>query len=96
MVKKTLEVFECDKCGNEGQRYSINYPEGTLVMDRCETHARKIEALRDEVGEWVHGGAGRNNFRKSSLVELREAVEAARKRPTPVKSDGPKGNVRNL
>ena len=96
MVKRTLELFECDKCGNEGQRYSVTFPEGTLVLDRCETHAKKIEALRDEVGEWVHGAAGRNTFRKSSLVELREAVEASRRRPKAVKSDEPKGNVRKL
>jgi hypothetical protein len=86
MVKRTLEVFECDRCGKEGQRYSVTFPEGTLVMDRCETHARKIEALREETGEWVQITAGgRQGFKKTSLVELRAAVEAARKGPEPRK-----------
>ena len=82
MVKRTLEVFECDKCGNEGQRYSVTFPEGTLVMDRCETHAKKLEALRNETGDWVTSSSiGRNSFKKTSLVELRQQVEAARKGP---------------
>lgn len=80
MVKRTLEVFECDKCGDEGQRYSVTFPDGTLVMDRCETHARKLDALRAEQGEWVQLGAtGRQGFKKTSLSELRASVEAARK-----------------
>lgn len=95
MVKRTLEVFECDKCGNEGQRYSVIFPEGTLVLDRCETHARKILALRSEVGEWVQTGTmGRNTFRKSSVSELRAAVEAARNRPQAVRNDDQDGAAR--
>ena len=81
-MKRTLELYDCDKCGNEGQRYSVVFPEGALVMDRCELHAKKLEALRSEVGEWVHTQSlGRNSFKKSTLVELRSAVEAARKGP---------------
>jgi len=97
MVKRTLEVFECDKCGNEGTRYSVTFPEGTLVLDRCETHAKKIDALRNEVGEWVATGSlGRNSFKKSSVAELRAAVEAARNRPRAVEEGGPDGTVHQL
>ena len=82
MVKRTLELYDCDKCGNEGQRYSVTFEDGTLVMDRCETHARQLEKLRTEPGQWGSPSqAGRNSFKKSSLVELRAAVEAARNRP---------------
>lgn len=76
MVKKTLELYECDKCGENGKRYSILFEDGTLLLDRCARHATKIEALRNEQGEWApitHSGLG--GFRKSNLAELRLAVE---------------------
>lgn len=79
MVKRTLELFECDKCGAEGRRYTVTFPEeGTLVLDRCEQHAKKIEALRNETGEWLTSRGGKQAFRKSSPAEIRQAIEAAR------------------
>jgi hypothetical protein len=78
MVKRTLELFECDRCGKEAQRYSLAFPEeGTLVMDRCDTHAKKLEAFRDEPGEWLRPRLGKQSFHKSSLHEVRLAVEQA-------------------
>lgn len=74
MVKRTLELFECDVCEAEGLRYQIVFPEGTKILDRCERHAKKIEALRDEQGEWVAPKSGKATFRKSSLQDLRLAV----------------------
>ena len=97
MVKRTLELFDCDKCGNEGKRYSVTFEDGTLVMDRCSVHAKKLEALRDEQGEWMVGTQlGRNSFRKTSLTELRQEVEAARRRPRAVRDGNPEDNVRGL
>lgn len=79
MVKRTLELFECDRCGKEGHRYTVTFPEdGTLVLDRCEQHAKKIEALREEPGEWLQPRGGKQNFRKSSPAEIRQAIEMAR------------------
>lgn len=80
MVKRTLELYECDRCGKEAKRYSISYEDGTLVLDRCETHNKKLEALREEVGEWLTPRAGKSSFHKSTLAEVRQAVEEARRK----------------
>ena len=76
MVRKTIETLECDKCGQPAQRYSINFPEGSLVLDRCEQHGKKLEGLKTEQGEWVDLRGPKASFRKTSPEELREAVEA--------------------
>lgn len=52
MVKVTLERLECDVCGDEAERYTVSYPDGMKVLDRCDKHAKKIVALRDEPGDW--------------------------------------------
>lgn len=82
MVKRTLELYECDRCGKEAQRYSISFPngDGVLVMDRCEQHAKKLEAFRDEPGEWLRPREGKQSFHKSSPEELRARIEEARRR----------------
>lgn len=74
MVRRTLEVFECDVCGNDGKRYTVLFEDGALVMDRCEKHNGKIEKLRDEKGEWRTNRAGRSSFHKSSPEEIRQAM----------------------
>lgn len=79
MVKKTLEVYECDKCGNEGTRYAITFPDGTKLLDRCEKHARAIEKLRDEEGNWVQNRGSKATFHKSTL----EDIETAARRSSP-------------
>lgn len=79
MVKRTLELFECDKCGNQAKRYSIVFEEGTLVLDRCELHAKQLEKLRDEKGEWLTPRVGKTAFHKSSLSEVRAALAQGRK-----------------
>lgn len=78
MVRKTLEVFECDKCGADGRRYTILYEEGALILDRCDRHNKRIEALRDEEGEWREAKASKSTFRKSTPEELRQALLNAR------------------
>ena len=72
MVRRTLEVFECDKCGREGKRYTVLFEEGALVLDRCELHGKKLEALRSEKGDWRENKASRSAFRKSTPDELRQ------------------------
>lgn len=54
MAKRVLEVIACDVCGNEGKRYIITYPDGIgeFILDRCERHNKKLEALKQEKGEW--------------------------------------------
>lgn len=74
MVRRTLEVFECDKCGREGRRYTVLYEDGAMVFDRCDQHDKKLEALRDEVGEWKDNRAGRSTFHKATPDELRQAL----------------------
>lgn len=78
MVKRTLELFECDICGEEGQRYQVVFEEGTKILDRCLRHGKSLEKLRDEQGEWVTPKSGKSSFRKSSLAELRLAVSEGR------------------
>ena len=80
MVKRTLELFECDKCGQEAKRYSVVFEDGTLVLDRCPAHAKRLEALREEVGEWLTPRPARSAFHKSSLSEVRVAIEQARRK----------------
>lgn len=75
MVKKTLEVFECDVCGSEAERYTINYLDGTLVMDRCDKHNKKQEGLRQEKGQWVTPRGPKATFRKSSVDDLKMALK---------------------
>lgn len=75
MVRKTVELFECDVCGADGERYTISFPDdGMLALDRCERHAKRIVAFRDEKGSWTNG-SGRSVFKVSSL----EDIEAQRK-----------------
>lgn len=70
MVRKTVELFECDICGSAGERYTISFPEdGTLSLDRCERHAKKILALREEQGSWAQSN-GRAAFKVSSLEDI--------------------------
>lgn len=78
MVKKTLEVFECDVCGKEGERYQITYPDDTVrILDRCSRHARDLEGFRDQPGTWMSPRPTKSSFRKSSPSELRLALARA-------------------
>lgn len=53
MVKVTLEKIECDVCGAEGVRYTIGYPDGMKVLDRCSKHDKAIVKLKEEAGAWT-------------------------------------------
>ena len=75
MVKKVTEQYECDKCGKVGERYAVTFPDATLMLDRCALHAKKLEGLRNEVGEWVSNLPARQVFKKTSLAELRSVVK---------------------
>lgn len=81
MVKRTLELFECDVCGREGKRYQIVFEDGTKVLDRCPLHGKKLEALRDEKGEWASQRPGKATFRKSTMADLRLAVAEHSQKP---------------
>ena len=52
MVKVTLETLECDVCRKPAERYTVTYPDGMKVFDRCEKHSKKLLGLKDEPGEW--------------------------------------------
>lgn len=75
MAKRTLEIIECDICGDEGERYVVQYPEGAYSLDRCTDHATEILALRETVGTWIHR-ATRTRFK----ISTQEDIEA-QKRP---------------
>lgn len=77
MVKRTVELFECDVCGKDATRYQVVFEDGTKILDRCETHGRKLEKLREEPGDWVIPKSQKSTFHKSSLIELRAAVARA-------------------
>lgn len=70
MVKRTVETFECDICGSEGERYTVSFPDGFLALDRCSKHDKKILALRDEKGSWVHAQNQRAVFKVSTLEDI--------------------------
>lgn len=79
MVKRTVELYECDQCGKEGQRYTISFPDNTTrILDRCGTHGKNLEALRDAPGEWVAPRSSKTSFRKSSPEDIRLAIARAR------------------
>lgn len=73
MVRRTIEMYACDICGNDGKRYQVIFDEGTWVTDRCERHARPLEKIKDEPGEWL-ATPGRQAFRKSTPAEIRLAL----------------------
>lgn len=52
MVKVTLETLECDVCRKPAERYTVTYPDGMKVFDRCEKHSGKLLSLKEEPGEW--------------------------------------------
>lgn len=71
MVKRTVETYECDVCGQEGERYTIGFPEGVLALDRCSKHDQVITRLRDEKGTWsTPAAATRSVFRVSTPEEI--------------------------
>lgn len=72
MVRKTVELFECDICGDPGERYTITFPEdGALALDRCGKHNKKIIALREERGSWAQSNP-RSAFKVSSLDDIKK------------------------
>lgn len=71
MVKRTVELYECDVCGQDAQRYGVVFPDGQMTLDRCDRHNRSLERLRDEKGSWVtKAHNGRTSFKVSSIDEI--------------------------
>lgn len=70
MVKVTLEVFHCDVCGDEGQRYTVGFHDGLKVLDRCPRHGKKLEDLREEKGEW-QVPSPRSEFKVTSVADIK-------------------------
>jgi hypothetical protein len=68
-----VESFLCDVCGKEGERYTVQYPDGTLVLDRCDKHNRKLMSLRDEQGTWNRPEVARNSFRLATPDDIKAA-----------------------
>lgn len=72
MVKKTVELVECDLCGRTAQRYSVTYPEGIMHLDRCSDHDNEVLALKGQPGTWVTMDPGRRRgYHKSTLEDIR-------------------------
>jgi hypothetical protein len=66
-----VEVFDCDVCGDAGERYCVSFPDGQeIAMDRCSKHNRKVEALRSERGTWISNGSQRSTFKVSSIEDI--------------------------
>lgn len=71
MVKKTLETYECDVCGKDGERFTINYPDGTMTLDRCRQHAKPLQDFKDTPGQWIGSNhVGKTKFRVSSMADI--------------------------
>lgn len=74
MVKRTVELYSCDVCGKDAKRYTVTYEDdGTRVTDRCEKHGARLEALKDEPGEWL-SERSKSTFRKSTPADIRLAL----------------------
>ena len=71
MAKVTLEQIECDVCRKVGERYTLSYPDGIKILDRCDKHAAKIFALKDEPGDWtVLSAKGRTSLKVSTAADI--------------------------
>lgn len=70
MARRTLEIFECDICGEEGERFTIQFPDGSLALDRCTIHARPLYDLKEGPGQWTASGSGRVPFHVSSVEDI--------------------------
>lgn len=76
MVRRISESYECDVCGREATRYVMQYPDGSMVLDRCDRHDKKVNSLRDEKGEWKPA-TRKNTFKVWDLEELLEQQKKA-------------------
>lgn len=75
MVRQVTESFLCDICGSEGERYTVQFPDGNLVLDRCPRHDRKLQSLRNEKGTFIQPEAARNGFKITSADEIQRQRE---------------------
>lgn len=70
MARRTVELFECDVCGNDADRFTILFPDGTLALDRCSDHSGIVTSLKDEPGQWTSSGDGKTPFRVTTPEEI--------------------------
>jgi hypothetical protein len=78
MARRTVELFECDICTDAGDRYTIQFPDGSLALDRCIEHADEILRLKDGPGQWTPGvGGGKTSFRISTPAEIERLKNAS-------------------
>lgn len=78
MVKRVVEAFACDICGGEGERYTVAFPDGTMALDRCDSHDKPIQKIRREKGTWTEANSTRpNNFKVSTVEEIQQQRLAA-------------------
>lgn len=68
MARKTVEVLECDRCGNEGESYKVQFPDGeTREFILCDKHNAQLVKLRElPYGTWV-SAKKRRAFKKVDL-----------------------------
>jgi hypothetical protein len=83
VAKVTLEQYECDVCQTIGERYTISYPDGMKILDRCSKHNRKILALKEEVGDWtaVTGQSRRGRLAVTTPNEIAKKRTPKKKAP---------------
>lgn len=79
MVARVLQQIECDVCGNEGTRYTLSFPDGIKVLDRCAQHDQKIQELRAEEGDFTTTTVNQGNVKRGGIV-LTDVSEIERKR----------------
>lgn len=93
MAKVTLEQIECDICRKVGERYTLSFPDGIKVLDRCAAHAKKIFALKEEQGEWtplhLNSNNGRGIGRAGVKVSTADDIIAQRKRKAGIAESRP-------
>lgn len=70
MARRTVEIFECDICHEEADRFTVLFPDGTLALDRCPEHSGPITSLKDEPGQWTATGSGKTPFRVTTPEEI--------------------------
>lgn len=75
MARRTVELFECDVCHEEADRFTIQFPDGTLALDRCPEHSGVVTKLKDEPGQWTSSGGGKTPFRIATTEEILAQVK---------------------
>lgn len=76
MAEVVRREIACDACGSPGERFRLEGPEWTFVMDRCEKHSGEIfDITQKKKGEFLQ----KRNSRRRVHVSTRDDIERQRK-----------------